>query len=426
MRTVTAEMRAIDPADVESAVELTSWTDVIHVFRSRVFDVPQPEHGFGWDWQARMMGDAVNHLQGEAHLERRRLLSTLFRPENLQRYERRVLLPTLHGCLDALEAERDAGGRVRADLAALAETVLMALMAELIGLDGIAFDAEGLERFRTLFRQLDAGNRVRYTTGDPEAVLAAGLAAQRVILDEFFEPARGRYQALLADVAAGRAARASVPENLITLMLSSREHYDRWGPHVYGREVSLFIGASIGSTATSICNAFVETEDWIAAHPEDAGRRLDEDFLLRCLHEAIRLRGTMWLTRVAMEDAVLPSGLGVPAGRLVWLNLHRSYADALGAGAFAFDPHRELPERFARYGGSFGDGRHVCLGKTMIVGAGLEADERRGTALTVLRELYRLGMRRDAGESHLSSSVRQKFVTCPIVFPVSGGRGTPA
>ena len=286
MATITRSMSTMRAGDAERALEVTEWSDALHVLRSRDFDIPQPEDGFGWDWQARMMGDAVNHLQGEGHADRRKVVSFLIRSENLRRYENRVLLPSLEDALAMLAAKPSADGVVRADLAVLAETILLALMAEIVGLDGIAGNHENLERFRMQFRRLDAGNRVRYTTADPETVLQGGLDAQRDILRDFFEPAWRRYEQLLADANAGLVPAESVPDNLITLMLRNRAHYEQWGSHVYGREASLFIGASIGSTSTSICNVFEEIEKWIDEHPDDAGLRLDESFLLRALRRS--------------------------------------------------------------------------------------------------------------------------------------------
>jgi hypothetical protein len=43
--------------------------------------------------------------------------------------------------------------------------------------------------------------------------------------------------------------------------------------------------------------------------------------------------------------------------------------------------------------------------------------ERRGTAVTILRELYRAGMRRDPeAASEMGNMVRQKYLSCPVVF----------
>jgi hypothetical protein len=134
------------------------------------------------------------------------------------------------------------------------------------------------------------------------------------------------------------AAGAEVPDNLITVMIRNRSHYERWGSHVYGREASLFIGASIGSTTNAVCSAFVEIERWLEQHAEHADLRLDERFLLSSLDEAVRISGSVWLTRVAMRDTTLPSGKRVGRGQVMWLNLHASYASALGAGAFSVRP----------------------------------------------------------------------------------------
>jgi len=131
----------------------------------------------------------------------------------------------------------------------------------------------------------------------------------------------------------------------------------------------------------------------------------------------VRLRGTVWLNRVAVADSTLPSGKAIPKGQFVWINLAACYPGVLGHDAFTFNPFREMPPRFPHPGGGFGNGPHVCLGKSLVMGEGLDEGERRGTALTLLTHLYRAGMRRDdENQGTLGDSVRKKYTSCPVRF----------
>jgi cytochrome P450 len=417
MATVTAAMTAIDPDAVVRARELTSWSDVKHVLRSKDFEPPARDAGFGMDLQARSIGDTMVDLRGDEHSERRRLESVLFRSEHLRRLEEEMVVPGIRHELAKIAAAKGPDGIARADLSSLAETILLNLMARMIGLEGIVGDDEGLERFRRYTVQLERATRVKYTTGDVDAALEAGLAAKQSILEEFFEPAWEKRKRLFAEVQAGRADESELPQDLLTVMLRHHEHYERWDDQVFGRNVALFIVGSVGTTSNAVCNTVEDIESWIEAHPEDEDKRLDEPFLSRALNEAVRLRASVWIVRQAVRDTVLPSGEEVPADQVLWLNFSEAYTELYGDEANVFNPYRDQSDAAMPWGLGFGDGRHQCIGKMLVVGEGFDEGGRRGTGRIMLLELYKAGLRIDReAEPAFVPIVRQKYASKPVLF----------
>jgi cytochrome P450 len=401
-----------EPSVSEAAVygatafqEIATWDDVRFVLRSRSFEQVGPEDGYPRvDLQHRIIGDSVVMLRGDDHAERRHLESVLFRRPTLVTYERELVRPRLRRTLE--ELARDADGVARGDLNEISRTMLVQLM---LTLTGISLDSPERERrFDELFATLDSGSRVRHAV-DGEKALAEGLAAQRQFEEEFFLPAWREHDELLA-------ANQPLPNDLITLMLRSPEHFAKWDAGVYLREATLYVIASVGTTTRELCLAVDAIERWIEQHPEDAAKRTDEAYLERSFEESLRVHQSIpSVGRVAVEDATLPSGIRVEAGETVRVNLAAANRAVAGPDADAYDPYREAPSHGSRYGLAFSDGRHTCIGKMLVLGD--DDGERLGTAKTALLELYRAGMRRDdTREPVLKDTLTRRFDTYPVVF----------
>src|SRR5207244_498165 len=101
------------------------------------------------------------------------------------------------------------------------------------------------------------------------------------------------------------------------------------------REATLFISASIATTANAVCHAVREIEAWIEEHPEDAAKRTDDDFLTRALNESLRLHQSGWMVRTAVRETDLPSSERVGEGESVWLDFRSAYREL-----FPGDPER--------------------------------------------------------------------------------------
>lgn len=385
--------------------EIAAWDDVRFVLRSKHFEQVGPQDGYPRvDLQHRIMGDSVVMLRGEDHAQRRHLESVLFRRATLLSYERELVRPRLAHTLAGLTVDGD--GLRRADLNEISRDMLLALMATLTG---VALETPEQERrFDEVFGMLDRGARVRHAA-DPEAALRDGLAAQRAFAEEFFAPAWTRHEAMADDAR---------PNDLITMMLRNEEHFAAWDPEVYLREATLYVSASVGTTTRELCLAVDAIERWIEAHPADAALRTDDDSLGRAFEEALRVHQSIpSVGRVAAEAVTLPSGMTVGRGETVRVNLQAAGREAFGPGGEEFDPHRPAPARGARHGLAFSDGRHVCIGKMLVLGDRDEEAERLGTAKTALLALYGAGMRRDqTREPALKDTITKRFESYPVIF----------
>jgi cytochrome P450 len=393
--TPTREMPVVsDPEDVE------------FVLRSRDFEFHRPEDRYseGAVLQAPLSRDSLLHLWGEDHFARRRLESPLFRHETLKKYEDELVVPRLRREIAALKEAAAARQEVpRTDAIAISYRVFLILVAELVGLDLETEAAE--ERFRDILERLENGQRLRYST-NPREMLAMGLEAQQELQREFLVPSLERRE---RDLGAG------VERNdLVTIMLKNSDHFRQWDEGVVVRETTLFVSASTGTATREMALAIDEIEAWVDEHPEDGVRRTDAAFLAAAFDESLRyMQSVREIGRVAARDVTLPSGVEVAAGELVKVMLIRANQERFGPAGEVFDPYREPVEGADPYGYAFGGGRHTCIGKWLVLGRG----DRNGIAVSMLRELYRAGMRRDPeNPPTLKKTHTRRFDTYPIIF----------
>jgi cytochrome P450 len=411
----TTEQSVYGAADFR---EISDWDDVRFVLRSRSFEQVGPDDGYPRvGLQQRIIGDSVVMLRGDQHGERRHLESVLFRRPTLVVYEEQLVRPRLRRALAELDAVRGADGVVRGDLIRISLDMLLELMLTLTGISLETPEQEA--RFRAIFGTLDSGSRVRHAV-DPETVIEEGLAAQQAFASEFFRPAWARHAQLLDEIASEARPESDAPNDLITLMQRNPAHFEQWDDAVYLREATLFVIASVGTTTRELGLAVDAIETWIEQHPEDAAGRTDEAFLERAFAESLRFHQSIpSVGRVAVEGVRLPSGLDIGQGETVRVNLAAAGLEVSGADADRFDPHRADPEQGARYGLAFSDGRHVCIGKQLVLGDGA----RGGTAKTALVELYRAGMRRDpTREPAMKDTITRRFDSYPVIFEPVGDR----
>ena len=112
--------------------------------------------------------------------------------------------------------------------------------------------------------------------------------------------------------------------------------------------------------------------EWLEANPGDADLvRTDPLFVQRCTHETVRLQPSSPVAmRWALEDVELKSGLSIPEGAKVVIDLESVNRDQsiFGADAADFNPHRETPDGVPAYGLSFGSGMHACIGMDLAAG----------------------------------------------------------
>jgi cytochrome P450 len=389
--------------------------DVQFVLRSKDFVPVRPESGFKAGYVARLTHDSLADLVGTAHFERRRLLSTLFTRPRLQRYEDETLVPAVTAAIAAVTGP--------ADLLVLGRRIFLGLAAAIIGLDGLEdLDGPRFARYNADFVQMERLARAKFID-DPEPLVEEALAAQERWRRDYFQPSWDR-RLLLHTAVTEAGDRAAAPEDLISLIIANRAHYEQWDPGLAAREATLFQNASVGSSAGAVCHAVEDLEHWFLERPQDRARTADPEFLRRALEDSLRLHANNVLIRTALAAAVLPSGIEVAAGEVVLLDRRAANAEIERAAATrdGFDPDGGWDDQHPRYGLAFGGGAHTCIARPVVLGAaepGAAGQTRRhGLGVATLLALYAAGVRLDPGAppERYTDMTRETFRTFPVRF----------
>jgi cytochrome P450 len=399
--------------------------DVQFVLRSKHFVPVRPESGFKAGYVARLTHDSLADLFGTAHFERRRLLSTLFTRAKLQRYEDETLVPALTAAIAAARATAAPGAAMTGsiDLLVLCRRVFLALAARIIGLDGLEdLDGPRFARYNVDFVQMERLARAKFID-DPEPLVEQALAAQERWRREYFQPSWDR-RLLLRAAPTQAGDFPAAPDDLISLIIDNRAHYEQWDPGLATREATLFQNASVGSSAGAVCHAVEDIERWFQQRPQDRARSTDPEFLHRALADSLRLHANNVLIRTALTPAVLPSGLQVAAGEVVVLDRRAATAEIerISGARNGFDPHRQWDDQYPRYGLAFGGGAHTCIARPVVLGAAEPGaagpNLRHGLAAATLLALYAAGVRLDpnAPPERYADMTRETFRAFPVRF----------
>ncbi|MFV2178077.1 hypothetical protein ACFHW2_40600 [Actinomadura sp. LOL_016] len=371
MREIDVAVEAARKVRDAPAVTLTDHADITFVLRSKVFAPISPESGHGGQWHTMVIRDTPADLHGDDHFERRRILTSLLkRTAVIREYEHTYLRPEMHKLLAS--APDTADGRPRLELVSELRRVQIKLIARLIGVDRLVDSDRSDDAFEKLLSEVERGVRSKFVD-DPEAVIRLALQAQRMMAEEYFAPALERRTEIYARVKAGNAVIEDMPQDLFSLIVRHREHYDKFGDDAVYREASNMFSAAVGSSVNAACFAVSYLDAWLKEHPEDAAKRTDTAFLARCFAEALRLGQTNSLFRTAMEDAALPSGIQIRAGEVAIIDRPAGNAALEQGGTSAvpgvheFDPNRSLAKNTAQYGLAFGGGAHMCVGRELTV-----------------------------------------------------------
>ncbi len=92
-----------------------------------------------------------------------------------------------------------------------------------------------------------------------------------------------------------------------------------------------------------------------------------------------------------------------------------------GEDARCFNPWRETPKGMMPWGMTFGVGRHICLGRTLVTGIKSTGDERHGThgtAVHLMMALYGLGAELDPQNppQRPGDSLHDTYESVPIIL----------
>lgn len=356
------------------------------------------------------LGDSVLLVDGAEHRARRQLYLPLMREGTLKRFESDVIGPVLETAMRT-HLEPGPDGAKRGDLVVLVRDVCMRAAAALIGFDNYA-DESAARRLFELLGPLAAGATVEWSERDHATVIREGLEAKAAYVAEFFAPAWERRTA---------PADGSPDDRRVDLLAIMADHFQpHWDADLPVRESILFLAGSTGNPVGQIVYAFDDLWQWRADHPEDDPLG-DEAFLRAAIDETLRLHiaGSPVLTRTAVEDTVLSStGRVVHAGEVLALDMVGANRDpeVFGETPERYDPHRSatLPDRVAPYGVAFGGGAHVCIGRPLVLGAGMRVDTL-GLEFQVLTTLLRQGVEPDPDRAPaLTTGGQVQFASYPV------------
>ena len=352
-----------------------------------------------------VMADVLVTLHGEAHRDRRRLENRLYRRETLLRYER-DLFPDI---LEATLAPHVAAGR--AELVSLGHHLMMNLAALAAGVDRPLGTPEETERLYAYLRVFIEGATLAHHTGDKAAKRAE---VEQALVDfdaEFLGPSIRRRRLLDP---------ADRPRDVLTVLLENDD--DLHLPHeVIRREVAFYLLAGAHTSATAFVRVLHNVLGWIAAHPEDAARTTDRDFIARSTAETIRLEPSSPIAkRRAVTEVTLRDGTVLAPGDEVTIDLLAANRDheVWGDDAGAFDPWRTPPGRVPAWGLSLGSGMHHCIGAELAAGAELDGDRLWGLVPTSVTRLFELGCRPDPDDEPEPDpeTARPYFARYPVLL----------
>lgn len=374
---------------IADAVQITDYGEIQEILRSRDFI----QGAYARSGEA-LMADTVTTLDGPDHLQRRRIIGKLFSEEAMASYRQQHLVPVIDTCLAEVAEQRSDDGIVRADLVPLVWRMIHQVAARITGIDGIDTEADE-HRFIEQVRAIGAGATADWATGDPEAVIAAGVEARDHYERDFFLPSLEHRRRLVDDMRAGRISQEELPKDLLTLLLI---HWDpSWSADLALKESSIFLVGSTQTSAQSMMLFILKLEDWFAQHPEQRTLiETDEDFLRRASFEALRsIVAAPARIRISTKDVVLKSGRMIGAGQRVALHFipANREPERFGPHAESFDPFRAT-EGVPAWGLAFGGGAHACIGRPLVTGIGTSR-ESDGTMVSIARRLYAAGLQLD-------------------------------
>lgn len=392
-------------------ISVTTYGEAREAFRSR--DLRQALYDDGH----RLMTGVIVNLHGSRHVARRRVENRLFRGDTFAFYEHQRI-PEI---ADELLVEARSCGC--GDLARLARRTMLRLSADLAGVD---LTPDRFEEFEGLMQRLAKASTVAHALGDLSAIVADGDDALACFERHFFVPSRARRTELLRRVFEQEISTSELPRDVLTTLLRNQDHLELSDDELL-REVAYFPWVGSHSSAAQLVHAMHHIFEWLAEHPHDRSRLIDDKALLqRYVHESMRLHPASPVAlRVPITEVELASGRLLAAGDVVSISVEHANRDAsvFGGDADAFVPHRSLPAGVAPWGLSFGHGMHACLGREIAGGTlpgELDGAHLAGAVAVLARTLLLAGAHPDPHDppTHDTTTTRVVWGRYPANFAV--------
>jgi cytochrome P450 len=371
------------PPHLDHLPRVTSHEEFLEVVTSRNFGQA------GYEGSADFLAGSLVVTGGEAHRARLRIEKELFRRETLQHYETEVLIPSIRRQLDGGHA--DADGRAHDDLVPLARRILTQIAARVIGFDDVD-TPERIDRLASFTGPLAQASRLKFATGDQEALRLEYLGLKAEYIAEFVGPAVQRREALVADAGAGRISEDDLPRDLITTMLAHRD--PGWDGDLINREAILYLVGATLTTAQAVPHALYHILEWAEQNPDRADLIRDLKFVRHAAYESMRMHASSPThMRKALVDVTLQSGRTFAAGtEVAVMGGATGYDESVfGSNVEEFDPFRALLDPgVKRYGATFLYGEHKCIGAHLAAGMLATRGRDNGTQGMVIRILTAL------------------------------------
>jgi cytochrome P450 len=382
-----------------SATRLTSFAEVDEVFRSGDF---APGSHIDGHPSAFLFNGSLATVDGAEHFDRRRLEAALLRKPVLAQLENDLLPSALEHQFESVRRNRGPDGVAHADLLKILRGGLIPLAAAIVGLDDLETD-QSIEALRTSLLKISEGSSIRWGVRPIEESISSAMDGKATFVRDYFRPAWSRRQQLVGEVDAGRRDRSDLPNDLITLLITSP--IAGWDEDVNVREVLLFFTGAANTPALVTPHVVYDVLTWLAAHPRETELVTGpqrEEFLWRCLLESLRLHLEVPAHfRMASHPVRLRSGRRVRAEEVIALDIVAASRDPsiFGPDANEFNPHRPAPARGMAFGFAFGGGAHTCIGRELMVGPAtgeiLQPSASRGVLGKLLMEMFGRGIRLD-------------------------------
>ncbi|MFC9621810.1 cytochrome P450 [Streptomyces sp. NPDC056930] len=309
---------------------------------------------------------ALPVAEGSPHLRRRRLLQPAFHREQVSRYVntmRETVEPSITAWREGEPLD------LKTEMGLMAQNVAMSVLC--------SFRAEQ-ERARAI---LDAVDTVFTAAIWRTMVPVTSLERLPTRSNRHLKAARSLLRSEVADIIAQRRADPDTHNDLVTLLLQTR---DETGAPLPDNEIlSEIIGLlAAGSETTGVMLAWLFHE---LGHAPELEHRLHSEvdsvlkqgpitaehipqltFTRQLVSETLRLHHAGWLVTRQATEPVRLGQISLPAGEQVLWSPYALHRDpALYPDPLRFDPDRWLPERPQPPRGAFipfGSGKRMCIG----------------------------------------------------------------
>jgi cytochrome P450 len=199
------------PPFVENFQRIESYVEIQEIMRSSDFvQGGSPERRVFFD-------DTLIMLDGEQHLQRKRIFGPLFSRDAMAFYESQLLDPLIEQVMGELRATRGSDGLARTDLVPLIRNMLHRISARLAGVDGVDTPAR-TERFRHLVAKLGEATAGQFSTRDKKDVVKEGLATLQALVEEFLQASLDRRRELVRQFNSGMLTQGVLPKDVLTFI----------------------------------------------------------------------------------------------------------------------------------------------------------------------------------------------------------------